>query len=179
MGKGADLKAAGYIWKGSAAVVLRHLRMGWLWDQVRVQGGAYGAFCTLDRITGSFTQISYRDPNVERTLEAYDGTAEYLRRLKLCDRELTLAIVGAVGDIDSYQLPDAKGATALRRYLVGDDDALLQRLREETLATTRQDFIDFADFMAEAARNGTVCVLGGQAAEQAAKARDWTLTKLL
>jgi len=36
-----------------------------------------------------------------------------------------------------------------------------------------------ADVMAEAARAGTVCVLGGAAAENAAAERGWTATRLL
>ena len=91
--------------------------MGWLWDQVRVQGGAYGAFCALDRMSGSLALVSYRDPNVEKTLATYDATADYLRKLDLSDRDLTLAIVGAIGDLDTYLLPDARGAASLSRHL--------------------------------------------------------------
>ncbi len=179
VGKGSNIFDLGYVWKGSAHVIARHLRMGWLWDQVRVQGGAYGAFCALDRMSGTLTQVSYRDPNVDRTLAAYDGAADYLRALQLSDRELTLAIVGAIGDLDTYLLPDAKGAASLSRYLVDDREDLRQQMRDEILSTTRQDFVDFAEVMAEVAKNGKVCALGGSAVEEAAARNGWTTRRIL
>ncbi len=179
VGKGCNIFDLGYVWKGSAHVIARHLRMGWLWDQVRVQGGAYGAFCALDRMSGTLTQVSYRDPNVERTLAAYDGSADYLRKLELSDRELTLAIVGAIGDLDTYLLPDARGTTSLSRYLADDREDLRQQMREEILSTTRRDFADFAEVMAEAAKNGKICALGGSAVEEAAVRNGWTTRRIL
>ncbi len=144
-----------------------------------MQGGAYGAFCALDRMSGSLALVSYRDPNVEKTLATYDATADYLRKLDLSDRDLTLAIVGAIGDLDTYLLPDARGAASLSRHLTDDRDDLRQQMREEILGTTRRHFTEFADVMAEAAKAGTVCVLGGSAAENAATEHGWTKKKVL
>ncbi|MEG2004784.1 MAG: insulinase family protein, partial [Bilophila sp.] len=169
VGKGCNLYDLGYVWHGSAHVITRHLRMGWLWDQVRVQGGAYGAFCSLDRMSGTLAQVSYRDPNVTKTLLAYDNTPTYLRNLDLSPRDLTLAIVGAIGDLDTYLLPDAKGMASLSRHLIGDTDEARQQMREEMLSTTTKNFTEFAEVMAEVARTGTICALGGSAVEAAAK----------
>jgi Zn-dependent M16 (insulinase) family peptidase len=82
---------------------------------VRVVGGAYGGFCSFDSHSGMFTYLSYRDPNLMDTLEAYDGTVDFLRSLDLDSDALTKAIIGTMGDIDAYQLPDAKGYSALSR----------------------------------------------------------------
>lgn len=179
VGKGCNIYDLGYKWHGSAHVITRHLRMGWLWDQVRVQGGAYGAFCSLDRMSGTLAMVSYRDPNVGKTLATYDATADFLRKLELSDRDLTLAIVGAIGDLDTYLLPDARGAASLSRVLTDDREDLRQQMREEILGTTRRHFTEFADVMAEAARAGTICVLGGSAVESAAKERGWAVRKIL
>lgn len=179
VGKGANLHALGYKYHGSAQVILRHLRMGYLWERVRVQGGAYGAFCSLDRMSGAFVQASYRDPSVERTLEVYDGTADYLRAFRPDQRELTRAIVGAIGELDTHLLPDAKGAASLTRHLCGDTVELRQEMRDAILSTTERHFHDFAAVMAEAARVGDICVLGGSAAESAATAKGWSVQKML
>lgn len=53
--------------------------------------------------------MSYRDPNLLKTLEVYDETAKFLRELDMDDDALTKAIIGTIGDVDAYQLPDAKG----------------------------------------------------------------------
>ncbi|NJN44572.1 MAG: hypothetical protein HC806_07540 [Anaerolineae bacterium] len=45
VGKGANVYALGYREHGSANVISKYLRTTWLWDKIRVQGGAYGAFC--------------------------------------------------------------------------------------------------------------------------------------
>lgn len=179
VGKGCNLFDLGYVWSGAAHVITRHVRMAWLWDQVRVRGGAYGAFCTLDRLNGAFTQVSYRDPNVDGTLAAFDGVAGYLRDLSLSRRDLELAIIGAIGDLDAYLLPDAKGMASLARRLAGDTEESRQIMREQMLATTRKDFNEFAEVMAEAAKAGTVCVLGGTAAETAAAEHGWSVRRLL
>lgn len=179
VGKGANLYALGYQYHGSANVIFRHLRMGYLWERVRVQGGAYGAFCALDRMSGTLVQASYRDPSVSRTLEVYDGTADYLRAFNPDARELTRAIVGAIGDLDTYLLPDAKGSASLTRHLTGDTEEQRQRMRDEILSTTAKDFQNFAEIMAEVAHTGLICVLGGSTAESTAQELGWKSEKLL
>jgi Zn-dependent M16 (insulinase) family peptidase len=64
---------------------------------------------TLFPVAGVFSYLSYRDPNLLKTLEVYDETAKFLRELDMDDDALTKAIIGAMGDVDAYQLPDAKG----------------------------------------------------------------------
>ncbi|MBD5539093.1 MAG: peptidase M16 [Desulfovibrio sp.] len=179
VGKAANLYDLGYEWHGSASVILRYLRMGRLWDEVRVRGGAYGVFCTLDRVGGTLVCASYRDPNVERTLGAYDGLADFLRSSAPDAGRLTQAIVGAVGDLDTYLLPDARGARALGTWLSGNTEELRQRTREQMLATTAEDFVRFADTLERAAEAGEICVLGGQKAADAAGAGGWTVRNVL
>jgi Zn-dependent M16 (insulinase) family peptidase len=58
---------------------------------------------------GVFTYLSYRDPNLIKTLDNYDGTVQFLREIEMDNDALTKAIIGTIGDVDGYQLPDAKG----------------------------------------------------------------------
>lgn len=58
---------------GQASVVARFLRTGYLWDTVRVMGGAYGGFTKFNPVSGLFSCLSYRDPNLGKTLDNYDG----------------------------------------------------------------------------------------------------------
>lgn len=44
------------------------LGTSWLWDRVRVSGGAYGGFSSFDHHTGLMTFLSYRDPNLLKTV---------------------------------------------------------------------------------------------------------------
>jgi presequence protease len=169
--QGANLYAAGYALHGSAWVVNRYLRTTWLWDKIRLQGGAYGAASLLDHLSGVFSYTSYRDPRLLETLADFGGTSDFLRRLALDEAELTRAIVGAIGALDAYQLPDAKGLTSLVRYLTGMDDALRQRLRDEVLATTPAHFGAFADALEVVQREGQVVILSSAEALEAANDR--------
>lgn len=74
--KGANLYSAGYALDGSAYVINKILGTSWLWDRVRVSGGAYGGFSDFDSHSGMFTYVSYRDPNFMKTLNVYDGTSQ-------------------------------------------------------------------------------------------------------
>ncbi len=179
VGLGLSLKDTGYRYSGSQAVILRHLRMGYLWDRVRVQGGAYGCFARYGRATGAFTFASYRDPNVENTLRVYRETADYLGNLSLSEADITRAVVGAIGDVDAYMLPGAKGATAFSRWMTGETDEERQRIREEILSTRLSDFHDFAPYLAAGLKKAVPCVLGGTDAEAAASAEGWTTTRVL
>ena len=170
VGKGADLYKLGYKPNGAAAVVAKYLRTTWLWEKVRVQGGAYGGFCLFDQRSGGFTFLSYRDPNLLATLDVYDQTSAFLRQIDLSDSELTRSIIGTIGDVDGYQLPDAKGYTSMLRYLVGDTDEIRQRIREEILGASAADFATLADALEQVADRGLVVVLGSQAAIEAANA---------
>jgi Zn-dependent M16 (insulinase) family peptidase len=177
VGKGDNLYLRGAKANGSHLVARRYLRTTWLWEKIRVQGGAYGGQCMLDRYSGGFTFVSYRDPNLVSTLDTYDRTADFLRNTELSEAELTRNIIGTIGEIDSYRLPDAKGFASMQRYLIGDSDEARQRMREEVLATTIADIRNFADAMAAVAAHGRVVVLGSeQAIEDANAARPGLLT---
>ncbi len=163
VGKGADIHEMGYSFHGSLTVILKHMNTSWLWDRIRVRGGAYGAFCLYDRAGGVLAFVSYRDPNLAETLKTYDLSGDYLRRLKLTEDELAKSIIGAVGNMDAYQLPDAKGFTSMARHLTGETTEMRQRMRDEALATSEADFRAFADVLDAAARAGKITVLGDRA----------------
>ena len=160
VGKGANLYELGYELDGSIAVINNLLRTGYLMQKVRIQGGAYGAFATFSANSGVLTYLSYRDPNLLNTLAVYDATADYLRGLELSDAELTPAIVGAIGAIDPYLLPDARGYTSLQRTLTNETDDTLQAFRDQVLSTTPADFHRLAGALEQVAATGDVVVLG-------------------
>ncbi|MEE8389797.1 MAG: insulinase family protein [Anaerolineae bacterium] len=173
--KGANLYELGYQLHGSVSVITNYLRTTWLWERVRVQGGAYGGFCLFDQRSGVLSYLSYRDPNLLGTLDNYDQTSQFLQQLELSEDELTKSIIGAIGRIDAYQLPDAKGYTSMTRYLVDESDESRQHIRDQVLSTTASDFKAFANVLQQLNEQGSVVVLGSQEAiDEANVARkDW------
>lgn len=164
VGKGANLFAHGYELHGSISVITNYLRTSYLWDKVRAQGGAYGAYCRFGRQSGVLSFLSYRDPNLRSTLETYDEAAGFLRRSNLSDDELLKNIIGAIGALDAYQLPDAKGYTSMVRAMLDETDERRQQYRDEVLGTTVSDVRSFADVLDKVAASGRVVVLGGEEA---------------
>jgi Zn-dependent M16 (insulinase) family peptidase len=175
VGKGANLYQLGYRLHGSAHVISRYLRTAWLWDRVRVQGGAYGAFCQFNHLSGTLTFVSYRDPNLIKTIKTFDETVKFLRSTDITDDELTKNIIGTIGEIDRHLLPDAKGYTSMVRYLTNDTDEKRQLLRENVLNTSVTDFNDFADVLEGVKRSGLVKVVGAASALEtvAAERQGW------
>ena len=161
VGKAVNLYRHGYRPDGSVFVINNYLNATYLWEKIRVQGGAYGGFATFDPNSGVWAFLSYRDPNLKATLDKYDQAADFLRRLDVPRDEIEKAIIGAIGSLDAYQLPDAKGWTALTRYLTGLSDSERQRRREQVLRTTLKDFHRFGDVLA-AVREGQIVVLGAE-----------------
>lgn len=162
VGKAINLKQLGHEVTGHSLVVSRYLRSAWLWDQVRVQGGAYGGFCMTDYRSGQFAMVSYRDPNLLRTLDVYDRTACYLQELDIDEEEVTRAVIGAIGDMDGHLLPDAKGFLSMCRYLAGDTDNHRQRIRDEILKTSLKDFRTFGEQLEAMKKEGRVVVMGSR-----------------
>ncbi len=147
VGRAINLFDNGYKMDGSSLVITKYLRTAWLWEKIRVQGGAYGAVCAFDVNCGSFAFASYRDPNLLDTLDTYGKTGDFLKNLTLDPDELTRALIGAIGSIDAYLLPDAKGYIDTLRWLTGMSDEKRQNRRDEILSTTPYDFRAFGEFL--------------------------------
>ncbi|KAH9656124.1 presequence protease 2 [Citrus sinensis] len=145
VGKAANIFETGYKLNGSAYVISKHISNVWLWDRVRVSGGAYGGFCDFDSHSGVFSFLSYRDPNLLKTLDIYDGTVDFLRELEMDDDTLTKAIIGTIGDVDAYQLPDAKGYSSLKDFKEFADVLEAIKDRGVAVAVASPDDVDAAN----------------------------------
>lgn len=162
VGKAANLYDLGFKLTGAHALASKHLGTSYLWDTVRVQGGAYGGFCRLDTKSGMFMYLSYRDPNVTGTLKSYDGAPEFLSKVNMSTDDMTKSVIGMIGAMDSYQLPDSKGFGSALRLMTGDTDEIRQRRRDEVLSATVKDFRELGEALEAVRKNGTVVVVGGE-----------------
>ncbi len=144
-----------------------------------MQGGAYGAFNVLDRMNGTMSFASYRDPNVAKTIDIFDKSGQYLRSI-ISDRGLLeKGVIGVVGDMDAHLLPDAKGFTSMLRWLGKDTEDIRQGMREQVLRLDPGHFEVLAQACEQAARNGIVSVLGARSALDQYAVEGWSLERLL
>ncbi len=160
--KGANLYDLGYPYNGSIEVLDTLLSRDYLWNKIRVQGGAYGSFCHFDYLTGNFSCVSYRDPNLSKTLAVYDQIGHYLSTIDLSDGDYEKLIIGTMGSIDSPKTPDQKGAIAFSRYLKGITNEDIQRRREEILSSRKNVLTDYTALFDSVRDKGSICVIGNE-----------------
>ncbi len=149
----------GFNYHGSMQVLRNVLSKDYLWNNVRVLGGAYGAMVSIDK-RGLLTFMSYRDPNIEETLAVYRGAAEYLRNFKADIREMEKYIIGTFSKLDMPLTPQMYGERGLVRYLTKTELSDLEKERLEILQTTTEQIRHYANLLQVLGDKGGFTVLG-------------------
>jgi presequence protease len=148
VGKGGLLYHEEEYVPGSAAVVTRYLEGDYLWNKIRIVGGAYGAISFFYPFSGFVSFLSYLDPNLVETINVYDAMADDLMSIadELEDDPAPIikAVIGTVGILDGLLSTDQKGAKQTLRWLMNQSADYRQRYRGEVLNTQPSDFRDFA-----------------------------------
>lgn len=161
--KGNHFSALNAAYHGSLNVCTNILTYGYLWNAVRVQGGAYGVGAVGAR-NGEFAFHSYRDPSPARSLGCYDGSADFIREFCAGDEDLTKFIISTIGSSEPLESPAEQGARADALWLSGITFEDQKRVRGEILATTRQALLDWCPILEQVAKDSAVCVVGHEEA---------------
>lgn len=147
--QGGHLLGNGTTYNGHFEVLKTYLSRDYLWNSVRQMGGAYGCFIQFSQITGNMAYISYRDPQVRKTYDAYNGVPDIVSNLDIPEKVLEQLIIGTYGNFDPHQSAAAKGSAARNEYLSGITTEFKQQRISEILATTTKDMRAFADAFAQ------------------------------
>lgn len=132
-------------YNGSFEVLRTWMSREYLWNTVRQMGGAYGCFIQFNHLTGNFGMVSYRDPQVKKTFDAYEALPAVVNGLHdLSPESLQQLVIGAYGTANPHQGPASKGASARNDYLSGITPAFRQQRIEEIIRTTAKDLRSFA-----------------------------------
>ena len=156
-----DFRKAGFLYTGALRVLKVILGYDYLWNNVRVKGGAYGCMSAFMRTGGMFF-VSYRDPNLERTLDIFKDAASFVENYDPDERDLTKNIIGAIAALDAPLSPSAEGARAMSIYLSGDSYEFIQKERDEVLNCTGEDIRKLAPYVKEITAQDNICVIGGE-----------------
>jgi len=146
---------------GALHVVRQILSYDYLWNEVRVKGGAYGAFFRFHR-SGIAGFSSYRDPNLKETLDIYQNTADYLRKYQADEREMLKSIIGTISALDVPLTPSLQVSRSLGLYLSHYSDEMLQKERDEILYCTVDDIHQIANVLDEILSDQAYCVMGNE-----------------
>ena len=156
---GGALGASDGAWSGTWNLAAKVVGLSYLWNAIRVQGGAYGTGLYLRDL--SFAGCySYRDPNAARSLDCYRQAAAFLREFCAGKPDLTGFIIGAVSDGEPLMTPRMKGMTADSQYWRDLSWEQRCRLRRELLEAGPEQLAGLADALERVMNGGGVCVIG-------------------
>ncbi len=157
---GWDRRLLGEPYGGTWLLASRILSYDFLWTEVRVKGGAYGAGFQTTR-SGSSRFYSYRDPRIDETVERFRTAGDWLAGVfSPTESEMDGYVVSTVASLDA----PAKARELLRRqdglYFSGATLADRARVREEVRAARTEDVRALAPSVDAIACAGCVCAFG-------------------
>lgn len=153
---------AGYKYTGALKVLRTILSYDYLWNNIRVKGGAYGCMCGFSGVDGDVYFTSYRDPNLKETNQVYENIPEFLKNFTADERDITKNIIGTISTLDTPLTPQAKGSRSLSHYFAGLSYEDLKREREEIINVTQEDIRALAGLIQAVIDEGIICVIGNE-----------------
>ncbi|MCI9344639.1 MAG: insulinase family protein [Lachnospiraceae bacterium] len=151
----------GFSYTGALRVLKVLMSYEYLWMQVRVRGGAYGCMCQFGK-TGESYFVSYRDPNLEKTIETYEKAADFVEAFEADERTMTQYIIGAVSAMDMPLTPAARGNYSLAGYMTGFTFERAQQERDELLSTDAGTIRKLAAHIRAFMEDDCLCVVGNE-----------------
>ena len=161
--KGYNLNQCGGKNSGALSVSSNILSYGYLWNVVRVQGGAYGSGFR-NRISGNIFCYSYRDPSPARSLTVYDEMSKYIKEFCEGDESLEKFIISTVSDTEPLRTPGQHADLADSLVFAGITEEFRGQRKKEMLHTTREQLLDLCSIFDKFAEEGAICVTGSEEA---------------
>ena len=156
-----NIRKSGMEYNGSMAVFRQIMSYEYLWQNVRVRGGAYGCSANIGR-NGKGMFLSYRDPHLMRTKKVFEEAPEYLRSFDADEETMTKYVIGTFSGIDIPLTPSIYGTVCMREYLSGIRKDIRQNFRLEVLNTTAWDIRALADAVEAVLADNCLCVIGSE-----------------
>lgn len=161
----------------TAQQIIAHiLKTGYLWENVRMKGGAYGAYSYISGFEQIFGFVSYRDPVILPTLDAFRNSFEWLLE-NITENDLRLAQIAVIGREIKPLSPAEKGSIAVRWDLYGIDDTLRQNKRNEMLALNLEDVKKELKWLIESLKGAVTTVIAGKQMVESASSQMKELTE--
>ncbi|MCD7770612.1 MAG: insulinase family protein [Oscillospiraceae bacterium] len=158
---GSNVSAFGKTVTGDYSVAARILTYAYLWNVIRVQGGAYGTgFVTRD--SGYITCHSFRDPSANRSLGYFKKSGEFLRNFLKSNDDLTGFIIGSVSDMFQLTTPSTKGVIADNRYFSGITPERVNEKYHELIGATPEQLMELSYNIDKVICDGGICIVGSK-----------------
>ncbi|WP_099204010.1 insulinase family protein [Scatolibacter rhodanostii] len=155
-------------YSGVNLVLSRILSFDYLWKEIRIKGGAYGAGMQLAR-SGAVTLYSYRDPNVKETFDVYQKITDYLVQSTFTEEEMTQYIIGTMAQYDTVLKPRAIANRLDRQYFTAETEEMRANIRKEICAVTSEQIQKQAEKMKNLLHTQNYCTFGCKETVEKAK----------
>lgn len=152
----------GFKTTGALKVLRSILSREYLWNNVRVKGGAYGCLCGVGSIDGSAYFSSYRDPNLRETNQVYENMADYVTSFDADERDMTKYIIGTMSTVDAPLTPKMDGSRSLNAFLSSITMEDIQKDRDELLSTTKDTIRSLSGIINSIMAQNNLCVIGNE-----------------
>jgi len=156
-----NYRDAGFEYTGAYEVLRTAMSYGYLWNQVRVLGGAYGA-ALMALENGRMAFYSWRDPHLSRTMQVYTDAVEYIEKFEADEAEMTKYVIGTMSNVDMPRNPRMEGERGLTAYLTGRTFASVQKHRDEILNITVEDVRALAEGVKAMLSQNCCCTVGSE-----------------
>ena len=151
----------GLDYTGALQVLKVILSYDYLWQNVRVKGGAYGCMCNFSKL-GEGYFMSYRDPNLEKTNQVYEDVVKYIQEFSASERDMTKYIIGTISNIDQPMTPVAKGERSMNLYMNRVTEDMICQERNQILEATEEDIRALAEIVEAVLKDNYFCVIGSE-----------------
>jgi hypothetical protein len=146
-------------YSGKWLVAGRVLSYDYLWQRVRVIGGAYGTGFSALR-TGACRFYSYRDPHIDQTLEAFKEAGQWLSNFDTSDDEFEGYVVSTVSSFDSPLKPRELTKRQDSMFLSNYTQSERLKTRSQIVNTSIDDVRALGGAVSEIASSDYVCTVG-------------------
>lgn len=164
--RAGNFRAHGFEYHGALRILKVIMEYDYLWINIRVKGGAYGCMNGYMK-NGDTYFVSYRDPNLEKTNEIYDGIPAYIEQFTADERDMTKYIIGTISDMDIPMNPSTKGDRSMAAYLQNISYEEIQKERDQVIHATQEDIRNLKDMIASVLDEENLCVIGNEETLQA------------
>lgn len=159
--RACDPRRLGIDVTGAWAVAANALSYDYLWNEIRVKGGAYGCgFRAAGERQAAF--YTYRDPAIDPSIERVARAGEWLGSFEPDEAAFEGFIVSCVSGMDAPVKPYALTKRRNTTYLAGLDPHAREERRAQMLAATPAELRSLGADVTRIAAVAPTCVFGGR-----------------
>ena len=143
------------------AILMNELLYGYLWNTIRVKGGAYGAGGQHTR-QNLLSFNSYRDPNIRRTIQSFQAIPQVVAQLNLDQQAFLKDVIGTLSPLERPKSAVDRGLLSLALHLTGSSPEKLTQLKQAIIDSQVDDLKPLSQSLASLLEEASLVVIGNK-----------------